>query len=94
MIVPATAARFWVNAVTPMILLAVLIGAGSGLSGLALSYWLDRVPSGPSIVLVTGGVFTLSLLLGQNGLNLAGRIARLVQSNGGTVPPRSPDDPG
>ncbi len=94
MIVPATAARFWVNAVTPMILLAVLIGAGSGLSGLALSYWLDRVPSGPSIVLVTGGVFTLSLLLGQNGLNLAGRIARLVQSNGGTVPPRSPDNPG
>lgn len=94
MIVPATAARFWVNAVTPMILLAVLIGAGSGLSGLALSYWLDRVPSGPSIVLVTGGVFTLSLLLGQNGLNLAGRIARLVQSNRGTVPPRSLDDPG
>ena len=75
MIVPATAARYWVNAVTPLLVLAFCFGAGSGLAGLALSFWLDSVPSGPSIVLVCGAVFVISLLLGRNGLNLLARSA-------------------
>ena len=73
MIVPATSARYWVHALTPMIVLAFCFGAGSALLGLALSYWLPNVPSGPSIVLVCGGVFVVSLLFGRNGLNLFAR---------------------
>ena len=75
MIVPATAARYWVDAVTPMLGLAFCFGAGSGLLGLALSYWLSNVPSGPSIVLVCGAVFVVSLLFGRNGLNVFARRA-------------------
>ena len=48
MIVPATAARYWVNALTPMVVLAFVFGAGSGLLGLALSFWLDSVPPAPA----------------------------------------------
>ena len=73
MIVPATAARYWVNAVTPLLALSFCFGAGSGLAGLALSFWLDDVPSGPSIVLVCGAVFLFSLVFGRNGLNLLAR---------------------
>lgn len=75
MIVPATAARYWVDAVTPMLGLAFCFGAGSALLGLALSYWLSNVPSGPSIVLVCGAVFVVSLLFGRNGLNVLARRA-------------------
>lgn len=77
MIVPATAARYWVNALTPMVVLAFVFGAGSGLLGLALSFWLDDVPSGPGIILVAGLVFVVSLALGQNGLDLLGRLRGL-----------------
>ncbi|MEC8275083.1 MAG: metal ABC transporter permease, partial [Pseudomonadota bacterium] len=75
MIVPATAARYWVNALTPMVVLAFVFGAGSGLLGLALSFWLDSVPSGPGIILVAGLVFLVSLAFGQNGLDLLGRLS-------------------
>ena len=74
MIVPATAARYWVNALTPMMLLAFAFSAGSGLLGLLLSFWLDNVPSGPAIILVAGLVFFVSLAIGQNGLNLIRRF--------------------
>ena len=75
MIVPTTAARYWVNALTPMVVLAFVFGAGSGLLGLALSFWLDSVPSGPGIILVAGLVFLVSLAFGQNGLDLLGRLS-------------------
>ena len=57
-----------------MVVLAFVFGAGSGLLGLALSFWLDSVPSGPGIILVAGLVFLVSLAFGQNGLDLLGRL--------------------
>ena len=57
-----------------MVILAFVFGAGSGLLGLLLSFWFDNVPSGPGIILVAGLAFLVSLVFGQNGLDLLGRL--------------------
>lgn len=69
MILPAAAARFWTQAVLPMVALAVAIGAASSAGGLLLSYHLS-LPSGPSITLSAGAVYLLSVLIGPRGLLL------------------------
>lgn len=63
MMLPAIAARFWANDLARMAGVAALIGAGAGALGLLLSYYAE-LPSGPSIVLVSGAVYLLSVLLG------------------------------
>ncbi len=63
MMLPAIAARFWANDLARMAGVAALIGAGAGAFGLLLSYYAE-LPSGPSIVLVSGAVYLLSVLLG------------------------------
>lgn len=69
MILPAAAARFWTQAVLPMVVLSVAIGAASSAGGLLLSYHLS-LPSGPSITLSAGAVYLLSVLIGPRGLLL------------------------
>ncbi|WP_411840583.1 zinc ABC transporter permease AztB [Paracoccus sp. ME4] len=76
MILPAAAARFWTQAVLPMVALAVLIGAASSAGGLLLSYHFS-LPSGPSITLSAGAIYLLSVLAGPRGLLLP----RLPQRN-------------
>ncbi len=44
-----------------MILLAALFGTASSVAGLYISYWSD-LPSGPTIVLLSGAIFALALL--------------------------------
>lgn len=67
MILPAASARFWVNNVLAMCLLAVGIGFAASLSGLLLSYHAS-LPSGPAIILSAGAAYLLSLLAGPRGL--------------------------
>ena len=67
MILPAAAARLWVRRLPTMIALAVAIALGSGISGLLVSFHLD-VPAGPSIILVAGLLYILSLALGPGGM--------------------------
>ncbi len=74
MILPAAAARFWTQAVLPMVALSVTIGAASSAAGLLLSYHLS-MPSGPSITLSAGAVYLLSVLIAPRGL-LMPRLAR------------------
>ncbi|SCY64980.1 zinc/manganese transport system permease protein [Paracoccus tibetensis] len=69
MILPAAAARFWTQAVLPMVVLAVAIGAASSALGLLLSYHFS-LPSGPSITLSAGAVYLMSVLIGPRGLLL------------------------
>ena len=64
MMLPAAAARFWVASLPAMAALAVAMGATSGAVGLLLSYHAE-LPSGPCIVLVCGGVYVVSVLLGS-----------------------------
>lgn len=66
MMLPAAAARFWAERVWPLTLIAVALAFASGYGGLLLSYHLN-LPSGPSIILVAGAAYLLSLALGPVG---------------------------
>jgi zinc/manganese transport system permease protein len=66
MMLPAVIARFWARDITAMILIAALSGMLSGYAGLLLSFHAG-VPSGPSIILVAGVLYTLSVLFGRVG---------------------------
>lgn len=60
LVTPALAARVWVERVGPMIAIAALIGAVSGVVGLAASeQW--RVAAGASIALAATGILLLSV---------------------------------
>jgi zinc/manganese transport system permease protein len=63
MMLPATAARFWAARVGPQMLVAGLIAMLSGAAGLLISFHGEQA-SGPAIVLVAGGLYGVSLLLG------------------------------
>jgi zinc/manganese transport system permease protein len=66
MMLPAIAARFWARDIGMMILAAVLIGLGSGVTGLLFSYHLEA-PTGPAIILTAGAVYALSMMFGPVG---------------------------
>lgn len=63
MMLPATAARFWVARVGPQMLAAGFMALLSGVTGLLISFHAQQ-PSGPAIVLVAGGLYALSLFFG------------------------------
>jgi zinc/manganese transport system permease protein len=66
MILPAVIARFWARDISAMIGAAVASAAISGYAGLVISYHAN-LPSGPTIILVAGGLYGLSVLLGPVG---------------------------
>ncbi|MGQ2906241.1 MAG: zinc ABC transporter permease AztB [Neoaquamicrobium sediminum] len=70
MILPAAAARFWVNRVETMCLVAIGIGLVASVSGLLLSYHAS-LPSGPAIILSAGAVYFASVLLAPRGVLLS-----------------------
>ena len=71
MMLPAIAARFWAKTLTGMIAVATLIGIVATSAGLLLSYHLG-LASGPTIILVAGIMYLLSIFVGtQGGLLLA-----------------------
>ena len=63
LITPAAAARQWTERLGVMIVLAALIGAGSGAAGAVLSANVSNLPTGPVIVLCASAVLVVSLLL-------------------------------
>ncbi len=67
LVIPAVIARMLTDKFHRMLLLATLIGAGTGAVGMVASYHAD-VQSGPSIVLVGGVLFTIVYAVtGQTG---------------------------
>ena len=66
MILPAAAARLWVNNIVPLLLLAAAIAFSGSLIGLLLSYY-GNLPAGPAIVLTLGSLYVLSMLFGRLG---------------------------
>jgi zinc/manganese transport system permease protein len=64
MMLPATAARFWVVGLGPLSAVAALLAMLSAWGGLLLSYHFD-LPSGPCIVMLAGGCYVASLLVGR-----------------------------
>ena len=74
MILPATAARYWSSTITGQLFLGFVFALASCWIGLTLSYLLPETPSGPAIVLVAGGVFAVSAVLGPFGFG--GRLRK------------------
>lgn len=66
-VVPALAARLWTDHLSVTFALAALIGAGSGVVGLAISATWD-VAAGGAIALTVSAAFALSWLGGAHGL--------------------------
>jgi zinc/manganese transport system permease protein len=66
MLIPAITARFWAQHLDTIILLAALLGVVAGMCGLLLSYHASVAP-GPAIILVAGGAYLISLLVGRYG---------------------------
>jgi zinc/manganese transport system permease protein len=66
MMLPAATARFWARDITLLIAIAAACGAVSGYAGLLISYH-SGVPAGPSVILVAGVFYVLSLLFGRVG---------------------------
>ncbi len=63
LIIPASAARFWTERLSVMIILSAFIGGLSGYIGAAASTLLPRLPAGAVIVLMSGTIFCISFLL-------------------------------
>ncbi|MDX1661238.1 MAG: metal ABC transporter permease [Gemmatimonadota bacterium] len=61
-VAPAVAARQWTDGLGPMVALAGLFGALSGVVGAVVSASGPDLPTGPLIVLVATGIVALSLL--------------------------------
>jgi len=74
LMLPATAARFWATGVASLAAVATGLAVLSGWGGLLLSYHAN-LPSGPAIVLLAGGFYLLSLLLGRRDSLLARQLS-------------------
>jgi zinc/manganese transport system permease protein len=66
MMLPAASARFWATQVWSLSLVATSIAFASGLLGLLFSYHFN-LPSGPTIILVAGACYLVSILVGIRG---------------------------
>ena len=64
MILPAAGARFWAVSVGGLIIVAIMFAMMSSFIGLLLSFYFS-LPSGPSIILVAGLIYILSLVFGS-----------------------------
>jgi ABC-type Mn2+/Zn2+ transport system permease subunit len=85
LVAPAASARLWTDRLGVTMALSALLGAASGVVGLAVSqHW--RVAAGATIALVAGIVFAVSLLVApRHGLLGLGR-ARRHRAPGPAVP--------
>jgi manganese/zinc/iron transport system permease protein len=84
LITPAAAARQWTERLGVMLVLAGLIGGGSGAAGALLSASVANLPTGPVIVLFASAVLIVSLLFApRRGLLWAAleerRVARRIR---------------
>ncbi len=71
MILPATSARYWSSTITGQLGLTFVFALASCWIGLTLSFLFPETPSGPAIVLTSGGFFLISVLFGP--LSFGGR---------------------
>ena len=75
MMLPAITARLWAASVGVMLMVSVLLAFGAGLGGLLLSFYFE-LPSGPSIILLAGMAYLLSLLVAPQG----GALPRYIRA--------------
>ena len=66
MMLPAISARFWTKDITGLVVVATGIGIVSGLVGLLISFH-GGLAAGPTVILVAGAAYVLSVLAGPEG---------------------------
>lgn len=66
MMLPAIAARFWGNSLWSLLLFSIGFSMVSSIVGLLISFHF-KLPSGPSIIMVSGLFYLLSMMLGKYG---------------------------
>src|SRR5690606_19593825 len=76
LIAPAAAARQWSDRLGRVVILAAFFGAAAGVTGALISASAQRMPTGPTIVLVAGGIMAVSLLIAPG----RGLLAEAVRS--------------
>ena len=79
LITPAATAYLLVNRLHLVMLLGVIIGVASSITGMYLSYYYN-LPSGPAIVLVASGLFVLAFLFSPSQGLLTNPSSNLGQS--------------
>jgi manganese/zinc/iron transport system permease protein len=62
LVTPAAAARQWTDRLGTMVILSGAIGASAGATGAVLSASIERLPTGPTIVLISSSLLVASLL--------------------------------
>ncbi|HEX6926220.1 MAG TPA: metal ABC transporter permease [Longimicrobiaceae bacterium] len=65
-VAPGAAARQWTDRMERMVAIAAFFGAVAGLSGAVLSSTVQRLPTGPTIVLCLSAIVLVSLLFAPN----------------------------
>lgn len=85
LVIPPITARLLTDSFGRMMALSTIIGAGSGFSGIYVSYYID-VSSGASIVLVSAGLFMVAMLYStaRNHLATMRGLAAPIQDPGVT----------
>lgn len=79
LVAPATTARLWTDRISVMTVLAVLLGAGSGVAGVLISSQVN-VAAGGVIALISGAVFAVSFVVAPRGGVRTGRASRARRS--------------
>lgn len=81
MMLPATAARFWMRSAGGQMVLAAILGAVASYVGLLVSYYTDA-PASPAIILAAGVVYFASVSVGpRGGVLQAVRQARMRRAH-------------
>ena len=83
-VAPAAAARQWTNRLGPMTIVAAVLGAAAGAVGAVASSQVERLPTGPTIVLVATAIVVVSFLLAPRGLLVRRLRAYRARSRLGT----------
>lgn len=65
LIAPGVAARQWTNKLLSMVILAAFFGMLSGIVGTLISSFIDKIPTGPMIVIIMSIIVIFSVLFGR-----------------------------
>lgn len=75
-VAPAAAARQWTDRLSLMVVLAALFGCIAGVTGAVLSSNVERLPTGPTIVLVVSAIVVISFAFAPHRGLVAAAIRR------------------